>query len=128
LSYFLVAQNFTKLEINFFKDKEKIIFNQKMLPYWVLRNMGLGSEIWKKLIPDPRGPKSTPDPGSATTGTYLNIEGVPVSEANVPLLVDQNLPDFLEALVVRLERLLAPLVLALHLLVHLLKLLHVLQP
>ncbi len=59
---------------------------------------------------------------------YLNIEGVPVSEANVPLLVDKNLPDFLEALVVRLERLLAPLVLALHLLVHLLKLLHVLQP
>ncbi len=60
MSYFLVAQNFTKLEINFFKGKEKIIFNQKMLPYWVLRNMGLGSEIWKKLIPDPRGQKKAP--------------------------------------------------------------------
>jgi hypothetical protein len=127
LSYFLVEKNFTKLEINFFKAKEKY-FNQKMLPYWVLRNMCMGSKIRKKLIPDPKGHKSNPDTRSATTGTYLNIEGVPVSEADMPLLVDKNLPDFLEALVVRLERLLAPLVLALHLLVHLLKLLHVLQP
>jgi hypothetical protein len=60
--------------------------------------------------------------------TCLNIECTPFPEADVLLLLDKGLLDPLEALVVRLEGLVAPLVLALHILEHLLKLFHVLQP
>ncbi len=42
------------------------LFTQKTC-HKALKNMGLGSGIWKKPIPDPSpGVKKAPDPGSAT--------------------------------------------------------------
>ena len=79
------------------------------------------TKIWIRHYSDPQNCKIF-----KIEEKYLNVEGVPFPEADVLLLVDEDLLHLLQALHVRLEGLLPPLVLALHLLVHLLKLFRVL--
>ncbi len=49
----------------------------------VLKNMGLGSEIRKKPIPDP-GVKKAPDPGSATLVMRSLIAGSLIPDRDPP--------------------------------------------